>query len=557
MLVSVIIPSFRQPQFLTRAIESCLEQDHADLEVIVVEDNSRDASLAIAAAFARRDDRVRVVPCPENGGLGRARNIGVAHSSGEYLCFLDSDDYLLERSISARLDAFPAVILEHGPGVVGVYGDWQHVAETIDHPIVRQPRAVMPVVQQSTYTGENLFICSAPLVRRGAVVAAGGFPEGLRMLEDFALWARIIASGGVFVPVHHMVSTYRQRPNSMLRGDGLILMSDHVQIINDWMAEAGTALADGGALTAWLEDRDPRSYGRMSWSVPSLLGSFGGTPGAASVSAATGAAPIDKRPALSDFMAQPVLSGTENPPPVRTVESSATVDVFVHVDSLARSLEAVSLIDVGRRTGINVAAMVPDLDAWEDWWPLVLLDADVIGSDDPRVDTAARVDLASPTGSDQTAAQRIRTGADVLWPEEERGIRAGSVVYVPPELEGYPALDAWLSTALHVLADRGAEPQVVADPRIRSQLGGYRSTLTSIDVLRTAAMIVAPTCADLELLTALAPTAVFDPSAPHGDHARTRHDLEKLLDGTTFDVSPAQTATTEDLELILSAVLGD
>jgi glycosyltransferase involved in cell wall biosynthesis len=60
MLVSVIIPSFRQPQFLARAIESCLEQDHADLEVIVVEDNSRDASLAIAASLARRDNRVRV-----------------------------------------------------------------------------------------------------------------------------------------------------------------------------------------------------------------------------------------------------------------------------------------------------------------------------------------------------------------------------------------------------------------------------------------------------------------------------------------------------------------
>jgi teichuronic acid biosynthesis glycosyltransferase TuaG len=414
MLVSVIIPSFRQPQFLARAIESCLEQDHADLEVIVVEDNSRDASLAIAAAFARRDDRVRVVACPDNGGLGRARNIGVAHSSGEYLCFLDSDDYLLERSISARLDAFPAVIEEHGPGVVGVYGDWQHVAETIDHPIVRQPRAVMPVVQQSTYTGENVFICSAPLGRRGAVIAAGGFPEGLRMLEDFALWARIIAAGGVFVPVHHMVSTYRQRPNSMLRGDGLVLMSDHAQIINDWMAEAGTPLADGGALTAWLEDRDPRSYGRMSWSVPSLLGSFGGTPDAASVSAAIGAAPIDKRPGLSDFMAKPVLSGTDDPPPVRIIGSSANVDVVVHADSLARSLEAVSLIDVGRRIGINVAATVPDLGVWEDWWPLVLLDADVIGSDDPRLDAAAHVDLASPAGSNEIAAQRIRRGADVL-----------------------------------------------------------------------------------------------------------------------------------------------
>jgi len=256
-------------------------------------------------------------------------------------------------------------------------------------------------------------------------------------------------------------------------------------------------------------------------------------------------------------MAKPVLSGTEDPPPVWKIEPSRNVDVVVHVDSLARSLEAVSLIDVGRRSGIDVAVRVPDLDAWEDWWPLVLLDADVLGADDPRLNATAHVDLASPIGSNQTAAQRIRRGANVLWPDQERGISAGSVVYVPPELDGYPALDAWLSTALHVLADRGAEPQIVADPRIRSQLGGYRSTLTSIDVLRMAATIVAPKCADLDLLSALAPTAAFDPSAPDGDHARTRRELETLLDGATFDARPADTATSKDLESILRAALGD
>ena len=97
-------------------------------------------------------------------------------------------------------------------------------------------------------------------------------------------------------------------------------------------------------------------------------------------------------------------------------------------------------------------------------------------------------------------------------------------------MRGYAALDAWLSTALHALADRGDAPTVVADPRIRSSLGGYRSELPSIDRLRSASMIVAPRCVDLDLLMALAPTVIFDPSEPNHDHARTRTELVDALE---------------------------
>ena len=123
----------------------------------------------------------------------------------------------------------------------------------------------MAVVSRENYTGENVFICSAPLVQRSAVLDAGGFPEGLSMLEDFALWAKMIAAGGVFAPVAHVVATYRQRPNSMLRGDGVVVMADYVAKINSWMADHEVALAGGRALDAWLDGRPPYPFGRMSW----------------------------------------------------------------------------------------------------------------------------------------------------------------------------------------------------------------------------------------------------------------------------------------------------
>ena len=78
--VSIIVPSFRQPQFLGRALESCLEQDYTDLEIIVIDDRSRDSSLGLAVAMASADSRITVLEPPANGGLGRARNIGLALS---------------------------------------------------------------------------------------------------------------------------------------------------------------------------------------------------------------------------------------------------------------------------------------------------------------------------------------------------------------------------------------------------------------------------------------------------------------------------------------------
>ena len=526
MLVSIIIPSYRQPQFLERAISSCLEQDHDELEVIVVEDRSGDASLGIAVAMAHEDPRVRVISCPTNGGLGKARNIGIAHARGDLLCFLDSDDYLLDRSLSARIEAWPAAVAEYGDAVVGVYGDWQHVPESIDDAVVRQPRQVMPLVSAGNYTGENVFICSAPLVTRDAVVDAGGFPEGLRMLEDFALWAKVIAAGGVFVPVRHVVSTYRQRPNSMLRGDGIVVMADHADVINDWVIKSGGVLADGGAMTAWLEDRDPRSFGRMSWSVPSILGNFGGALGAAAVANLTEAQAHDAPPvaALEDFMGNPRNSGLVSPPPIWEPDPPALGDLVVLVSSVQQALEAVTLVHLGQRVGRTIAVAASNPSSWFDAWPLALAGVSVRGmlSADLVVDLGA-IDL-DPDMRTTLVSHAVST----LWPDDVG--RAASCVYVSEQMAGHPAIDAWLTTALNSLADSGEEPVIVADPRARRELRGYRSEVTSIDRLRGFAVIVASACSELSLLSAVAPTVVFDPFVLGGDHAKTRSELDDAIE---------------------------
>lgn len=92
MKISVIVPIYNAEKYLVRCVNSLLRQSYGDLEVILVDDGSTDGSGAMCNDFAAHDDRIKVIHKP-NGGLSDARNSGLSVSSGEYVMFLDSDDY--------------------------------------------------------------------------------------------------------------------------------------------------------------------------------------------------------------------------------------------------------------------------------------------------------------------------------------------------------------------------------------------------------------------------------------------------------------------------------
>ncbi|MGW1029896.1 bifunctional glycosyltransferase/CDP-glycerol:glycerophosphate glycerophosphotransferase [Streptomyces sp. NPDC002577] len=105
---SVIVPVHKVQAYLHECLESVLEQSFTDLELIAVDDCSPDGSGTIIDEFAASDPRVQAVHLTENVGLGRARNAGMEHATGEYLIFLDSDDVLAPdalQSVSDRLKA--------------------------------------------------------------------------------------------------------------------------------------------------------------------------------------------------------------------------------------------------------------------------------------------------------------------------------------------------------------------------------------------------------------------------------------------------------------------
>lgn len=124
MRFSVIMPAFNAEKTIGKAIDSVLAQSAGDWELIVIDDGSADATAAVVAAYTERCDAVRYYR-QENAGPGAARNTGMAHSRGEYICFLDSDDYWEPDFLSligAKIDEkaydliFYGLIRENGEG---------------------------------------------------------------------------------------------------------------------------------------------------------------------------------------------------------------------------------------------------------------------------------------------------------------------------------------------------------------------------------------------------------------------------------------------------------
>src|SRR5437870_4864196 len=101
-LISVVIPAHNRQDQVARAIESVRAQTYTDLEIVVVDDGSRDATVPVIEEQARQDPRVRLLVQSPQRGAQAARNAGIRLARGEWIAFLDSDDYWLPDSLEAR-----------------------------------------------------------------------------------------------------------------------------------------------------------------------------------------------------------------------------------------------------------------------------------------------------------------------------------------------------------------------------------------------------------------------------------------------------------------------
>ena len=93
-MISVIVPVYNAEKYLVQCLDSLVQQTYNDLEIITVNDCSNDNSLNILREYATRDKRIKVIDLPVNSGVSFARNTGIAAASGEWISFVDSDDWV-------------------------------------------------------------------------------------------------------------------------------------------------------------------------------------------------------------------------------------------------------------------------------------------------------------------------------------------------------------------------------------------------------------------------------------------------------------------------------
>jgi glycosyltransferase involved in cell wall biosynthesis len=190
--VSAVIPAYNAQSHLAECLASVSEQSgRFTLEIIVVDDGSRDAT----AEIARRHPGVQCIT-QANAGPSAARNVGIASARGEFIAFLDADDLWPAGKLAAQLD----VLLQH-PEAALVCGDCRQFDARGRWPRTEYASNGVGaggwdsgelVPQAYSRLLENNFITTGSVVARRAMLQeAGGFAEDLRLVEDLDLWLRM------------------------------------------------------------------------------------------------------------------------------------------------------------------------------------------------------------------------------------------------------------------------------------------------------------------------------------------------------------------------------
>jgi glycosyltransferase involved in cell wall biosynthesis len=176
-LVSVVIPTYNRPQYVTQAIDSVLNQTYPNIEVLVINDGSTDNTLDVLASYK---DRIRIVT-KQNAGLSAARNTGIRESRGELIAFLDDDDRWLPHklTVQAPLFADPKVNLVHTAGhFFDESNGWENIQFFGD-------------VDFHDVLDMKIIYVQSVIARKTVFDDIGFFDEALRSCEDVDMWLRI------------------------------------------------------------------------------------------------------------------------------------------------------------------------------------------------------------------------------------------------------------------------------------------------------------------------------------------------------------------------------
>lgn len=261
MRFSVVIPLYNKAPYVAKAIQSVLAQTFTDFELVIVDDGSKDDSAKIAAQVIENHDNCHLIK-QENTGVSMARNNGVAASHGDYLCFLDADDWWEP----TFLEAMEKLIKEFPEA--GIYGtnytivnETKHktrvakigVEEGFEKGYINYSQSYANTMYMPLWTG-------AVCIPRKVFEELQGFPKGIKLGEDFLLWIRIALKYKVTF-LNKPLAYYNQDVDAENRGVGrLHKPEDHMLWNLDFLVDEEKSNPDYKQLIDNL-----RTYGLMPY----------------------------------------------------------------------------------------------------------------------------------------------------------------------------------------------------------------------------------------------------------------------------------------------------
>lgn len=213
-LVSVCVPVYNAGDFLQETLESVLNQTYSNIEVIIVDDCSKDGSRQIIEKYQKKDRRVRTILMDQNSNVCVAGNQAFANANGKYVAVIGHDDIWREDKIEKQI-----TFLEEHPDV-GICFTWIEVLGENGVTISKEYEQLYHMMNADNYTAENWLRCMilnksnwacAPsaCIRRSVLDKTGYYRYGLVQLQDFDLWLRILNYTSVYV-LQEKLTWYRQ-----------------------------------------------------------------------------------------------------------------------------------------------------------------------------------------------------------------------------------------------------------------------------------------------------------------------------------------------------------
>ena len=243
-LVSVIVPVYNVQDYLPRCIDSILTQSYQNLEIILVDDGSKDQSGAICDAYAGRESRIRVIH-KKNGGLSSARNAGIEAARGDYLAFVDSDDWIEQDAYACLLAA-----LQKYDAKLACGGRYDVDGATLHKKVglCPQKEECIPAEEMAgrifVWAGCDSSACDKLYHR--SLWENFRYPEGM-VCEDVPVTYRIVLQAERVVMCPKPIYNYFHRPGSITTSsvsEKTFHFSQHTAVIYPYILEHHSAIAD-------------------------------------------------------------------------------------------------------------------------------------------------------------------------------------------------------------------------------------------------------------------------------------------------------------------------